>query len=231
MMRSLDVMKAVGPDGDSSYTLKYCCVELFTQFVCCFIMCVNLGSFYCKGKCLMSLLFINAKILLLAHGFYRQIAVLPTLAMLFERVIYSQHYRQISPYISPTQFRFIKGTGAQDCGTALVFTAIHTLEHQMECRIVSLDICRAFDSVWCSGLLQHFWSVGMWSNTYSLMCSYLCDRTLLLRMVTPHPGDQSQQAFLRVAFGPLYCLICIYITFKIKFFIVICFHMLMIKLL
>ena len=63
-------------------------------------------------------------------------------------------------YIPSAQFGFIKGTGAQDCGTALAFTTIQALEHWMECRIVSLDIRGAFDSVWWNGLLQHLWSVG-----------------------------------------------------------------------
>ena len=36
----------------------------------------------------------------------------------------SQLYWHISPYIPSTQFGFIKGTGAQDCGVALAFTAL-----------------------------------------------------------------------------------------------------------
>jgi len=70
--------------------------------------------------------------------FYCPIAVLHTLAMMFERTVYSQLYRHISPYILPTQFGFIKGTGAQDCGAAIAFTAMQALEHKMECRVVSL---------------------------------------------------------------------------------------------
>ena len=103
------------------------------QYVCCFAVCVDLESFHSHGRCPVSLLFISVKVLLLIHD--RPIAVLPTLAMVFERVIYSQLYRHISSFIPPAQFGFIKGTGAQDCGTALAFTAIQALEHQMECRI------------------------------------------------------------------------------------------------
>ena len=62
----------------------------------------------------------------------------------------------------------------------------------MECRIVSLDIRGAFDSVWWNGLLQHLWSVGMRGKAYCLLCSYLCDRTLF---VVAHGDTSSQRPF------------------------------------
>ena len=108
-----------------------------------------------------------------APRFYRPIAVLPTLAMVFERVIYSQVYWHIASYIPPSQFGFLKGTGAQDCGAAMAFTATQALEDRQECRIMSLDIRGAFDSVWWDGLLQHLWSVGLRGKAYCLLQSYL----------------------------------------------------------
>jgi len=136
-------------------------------------------------------------------------------------------YRHISPYIPPTQFWFIKGTGAQDCGTALVFTLIQALEHRMKCRVVSLDICSASDSVWWKGLLQHLWSVGMRGRAYNLWCSYLIDRTLI---VVTH-GDTSKRPFTAgVPQGGIWSPICICITFQLKYFIVICLLMLMVQL-
>ena len=121
--------------------------------------------------------------------------------MVFEHTVYSQLYRHISPYISPTQFGFIKGTGAQDCGAAIAFTAMQTLEHRKESRVVSLNIRGAFDSVWWNGLLQHLWSVELRGRVYKLMCSYLSNRTLF---VVAH-GDTGhlQPAFFRVASDPL----------------------------
>ena len=119
--------------------------------------------------------------------------------MVFECVIYSQLYWHISPYIPPTQFGFIKGTGAQDCSTALSFTAIQALEHQKECQIVSLDIRGTFNSVWWNGLLQYLWSEG-WGVRLTVYCVHITELCLLLHMVTPHPSNHSKQAFLRVAF-------------------------------
>ena len=132
----------------SPYILKYCCDELCHPVCLLFRRVCRSGEFPLSWKVSRITPVYKCKGSATDPRFYCPIAVLPTLAMVFERVIYSQLYRHISSYIPPAQFGFIKGIGAQDCGTALAFTAIQALEHQMECRIVSLDICGAFDSVW-----------------------------------------------------------------------------------
>ena len=99
---------------------------------------------------------------------------------MFGQVIHSQLYNHILPFIPSTQLGFIKGTGTQDCGTAIAFTATQVLEDREECRIVSLDIRGAFDSVWWSGLLSHLRSIGMRSKAYRLLCSYLSNRSLFV---------------------------------------------------
>ena len=115
--------------------------------------------------------------------FYSPITVLPILAMVFEWVIYSQIYHHMFQLLN------LEGTGAQDCRTAIAFTTIQALEHLEECRIICLDIHRAFDSVWWAGLLKHLWSTGLRSKAYGLLCSYLCNRSLF---VVAH-GDTSSQ--------------------------------------
>ena len=149
------------------------------QCVCCFVMSADLEfPLLLKVSCITPVY--KHKGSATDPWFYHLIAVLPTLAIVFEHVLHSQLYCHISPYIPPTQFWFIRGTGAQDRGTTLAFTAIQALEHWKECRIVSLDIRGAFDSVWWNGLLQHLWSVGMRGKAYCLLCSYLCDKSLFV---------------------------------------------------
>ena len=101
-------------------------------------------------------------------------------------------FANISSYFSSaSQFGFMKGTGAQNCGTAVALTAIRALEHHEECRIVSLDIRGTFDSVWWVGLLKHLCSVSLRSKAYGLLCSYLC-RSLF---VVAHGDTSSQRNF------------------------------------
>jgi len=228
VLRSLDVNKAVGPDDISPHILKkFCCNELCHP-ICLWLRRVSRsGEFSPSWKVSRITPVYKRKGSSTDPKFYHPIAVLPTLAMVFVRTVYSQLYRHILPYIQPTQFGFIKSTGAQDCGATIVFTAMQALERRMECRVVSLDIRGAFDSIWWNGLLQHLWSVGLRGRVYKLICSYLNNRALFV--VALHPRGHLQLAFLRVASGPLSCLTCIHVTFQLKFSIVICLRMLAIQ--
>ena len=104
--------------------------------------------------------------------------MLPTLALLFEHVISSQLYNCIMPFIPQSQYGFLKGSGAQDCRTAIALFATQALELQQECRVVSLDIQGAFDHIWWNGLLQHLSCIGIHSNAFALFQSYLSNRFL-----------------------------------------------------
>ena len=59
--------------------------------------------------------------------FYRPVSVMPTLALLFECVIGSQMYNFIASFIPQNQYGFVKGTGAQNCGTTIASTATQAL--------------------------------------------------------------------------------------------------------
>ena len=190
--RSLDVNKAVGPDDISPYILKFCCNELCRPICSLFRRVSRSGEFPPSWKVSHITPVYKHKGSSTDPKFYRPIAVLPTLAMVFERTVYSQLCRHISPYIPPTQFGFILGTGVQNCGAAIAFTAMQALEHRMECRVVSLDIRGAFDSVWWNGLLQYLWSVGLRGRVYKLMCSYLSNRNLF---VVAHGNTSSKRPF------------------------------------
>ena len=108
----------------SVYILKYCCDEL------CHLICLLFHWVCWSGEFLLSLKVSRITPVIKHKGsstdpkFCRPIAVLPTLAMVFEQTVHSQLNRHISPYIPPTQFGCIKGTEAQDCDAALAFTAI-----------------------------------------------------------------------------------------------------------
>ena len=60
-------------------------------------------------------------------AFYHPVSVMPTLALLLERVISSQMYNFITPFIPQNQYGILKGTGAQDCGATIAFIATQAL--------------------------------------------------------------------------------------------------------
>ena len=69
------------------------------------------------------------------------------MVLLFEHVISSQLYNCITPFVLQSQYGFLKGSGAQDCGTAIALFATQALESHQECQVVSLDIKGAFDHI------------------------------------------------------------------------------------
>ena len=84
----------------------------------------------------------------------------------------------IMPFVPQSQYGFLKGCGAQDCGTAIALFATQTLESRQECRVVSLGIKGAFDHIWWSSLLQHLDCIGVHSKAFVLFQSHLSNRYL-----------------------------------------------------
>ena len=91
MLRSLDVKKAIGPDGVSPYILKYCCDKLCYPVCLLFRRVCRSGKFPLSWKVSHFIPVYKYKGSATDPRFY-QIAVLPTLATVFECVIYSQLY-------------------------------------------------------------------------------------------------------------------------------------------
>ena len=78
--------------------------------------------------------------------------MLPILALLFERVINTELFNFITPFV---HYRFLKGSGTQDCKTAVALFSSQALESHQECQVISLGIKGAFNHIWWNGLLQH----------------------------------------------------------------------------
>ena len=179
-MKYLDVDKAVGPDCISPRILHDCYLELSYPITMLFHRICKSGTFPMSWKVPRVTPVFKNRGSVSDPLFYRPVSVMPTLALLFECVIGSQMYNFIAPFIPQNQYGFVKGTGAQDCGATIAFTATQALNRRQECRIVSLDIKGAFDRIWWNGLLNHLCSIGFHQRAYSLMESYLSDRYLFV---------------------------------------------------
>ena len=97
--------------------------------------------------------------------------MLSTLALLFERVISSQLYNCIMPFIPQSQYGFLKGSGAQDCGTTIALFATQALELRQECRVVSLKVLlTVFSGMVCCSILVVLVSVARLLLYFCLIC-------------------------------------------------------------
>ena len=134
--------------------------------LCCSAMYVDLVLLQHYGKLLELGLCLKTRVLFLIPYFIVQCQ----LCLLWLYCLSVLLIPFIAPLLFQNQYGFMKGTGAQNCGTTIAFTATQTLNHQQECRIVSLDIKGAFDKIWW---LSHFWSIGFRQKAYSLMESYV----------------------------------------------------------
>ena len=86
---------------------------------------------------------------------YQPIALLPALSRIFELLLITQLQRQISLYIPPEQFGFLKGSSTSDAGVSLVSAVTTAINHRAEVQLVALDIKGAFDHVQWDSLLEH----------------------------------------------------------------------------
>ena len=175
MLKNLDVNKAVGPDCISPRILCNCYWELSRPLTMLFCRICRSGVFPKSWEVARVTPVFKHKGSAADPAFYRLVSVMPTLALLFERVISSQMYNFITPFIPQNQYGIMKGTGAQDCGETIAFIATQALNCRQELRIVSLDIKGAFDKIWWDGLLHHLWTIGVHQKAFSLLKSYLSD--------------------------------------------------------
>ena len=180
MLKNLDVNKAVGPDCISPWILYDCYQELSHPLTMLFRRICKSGVFPKSWKVARVTPIFKHKGSAADPAFYHPVSVMPTLALLFERVIGSQMYNFTAPFIPQNQYGFVKGTGAQDFGATIAFIATQALNCRQELRIVSLDIKGAFDIIWWDGLLHHLWTIGVHQKAFSLLKSYLSDRYLFV---------------------------------------------------
>jgi len=118
VLGSLDIKKEVGPDGVSCHMLRCCSKEL------CFLYYLH-AYMWVWGEIPSSWKVSHITPVHKQKGSasdlrsYCPIVLLHTVAMVFERVTHSQLQNHTIYFIPSTQFGFIKGTGAKDCGTTI----------------------------------------------------------------------------------------------------------------
>ena len=91
VLSSLDVKKAVGPDGVSPYILKGCCNELCLPVHILFSHVCRSGEFPLSWKLSRIVPGYKQKGTVTDPCFYHPNTVLPTLAMVFEWVAYCRY--------------------------------------------------------------------------------------------------------------------------------------------
>ena len=101
---------------------------------------------------------------------------------LFERIVYDQLYRHLSPYLHTMQSGFRRGDS-----TALHL--VHLIQNIMQSRHLKertgmcfFDLAKVFDTVWHRGLIAKLGAYGIGGNLLCFFESYLTDRLQAVRV-------------------------------------------------
>ena len=82
--------------------------------------------------------------------------------------------------LSDFQYGFLKGRSTADLMVYLTQVWANAIEHHGESRVISLDISKAFDRVWHSGILVKLTSYGFAGHLHKWLTAYLSQRQLFV---------------------------------------------------
>ena len=84
--------------------------------------------------------------------------------------------------LSDHQYGFRQARSTGDLLAYAVHTWSSALESYGESRVISFDICKAFDSVWHKGLLAKLPMFGLHNNLIKWIASFISDRSFAIRV-------------------------------------------------
>lgn len=127
---------------------------------------------------------------------YRPISLLCIISKVLEKIIFDKTYDHlVSTIISHAQFGFLKSCSTLHQLLVHLHSILNSLSRGTQCDVIYLDICKAFDSVSHSKLLEHLWSAGICGQAWSFFKAYLYDRSQYVSI------NNSDSALLPVVSG------------------------------
>ena len=176
-MQNVDISKACGFDGIGNRIIKSCCEGIhsfFTKFV---NLSFALGQYPTVWKMANVVpIFKKGEPQLKIN--YRPVSLLPCLSKICERVVFIRLYNFLSEicflYKFQSEFRPCHSTVNQLL--YIVHQIYCAFEAGKEVRVVFLDISKAFDKVWHTGLLKKLEALGVRNPLLQWFESYLENR-------------------------------------------------------
>jgi hypothetical protein len=176
-LKCLDTNKAYGPDGIGPKVLKEARPTIISILTKLFNMSLTKGIFPSPWK-LANVCPIYKKAEEFFTKNYRPISLLPTIAKVFEKVVFKHLYNffKTNFTISLWQAGFLPGHSTVTQLIEIYDEFCKAVEKGKEIRAVFLDISKAFDRVWHEGLLNKLKGSGIRGKLLEWLKSYLTDR-------------------------------------------------------
>jgi hypothetical protein len=179
IINSLDIGKASGPDGISNKLLK----ETSTAIAKPLSILLNKSFELAKvpkiwKEANLSPIFKKDDKSLVSN--YRPISLLSCVGKIQERVVFQKIYK----YLKINNLLTWRNSGFKELDSAMnqllfITDKIHkALEEGKEICLVFLDVSKAFDRVWHSGLLHKARCMGIEGRLFDWLCDYLTDRKI-----------------------------------------------------
>lgn len=109
---------------------------------------------------------------------YRPITLLNSLSKVLEKAINNQliEYLESNNILSHNQFGFRKNKGTSEAVATVTDFLVENLDKRSKCMSIFLDLCKAFDTISHSKLLQKLSNIGINGNELSIFRNYLTNR-------------------------------------------------------
>ena len=177
IIQKLDSKKANGFDEISAAMLKICPAEVARPLSIIFNKCLELGSFPSNWK-YANVQPVHKKNSRQDKTNYRPISLLCICSKIFEKIVFNNMYKFLldNSLLSPHQSGFRPGDSTINQLLAITTEIYNSFEDRHETRAAFLDISKAFDKVWHSGLLFKLKQNGFNGNLLSMLEHYLSNR-------------------------------------------------------
>jgi hypothetical protein len=176
LLKNVNVSKACGHDGIGNKVIKMCAEGLYESFTNLINLMFLSGQFPQSWK-LANVIPLFKKGNRQFKVNYRPISLLPSLSKIAERVVFTRLYSFLADigFFYSLQSGFRPGHSTINQLTYLVHKIHQALDNGKEVRVVFLDVSKAFDRVWHTGLLFKLQKLGVQDPLLSWIKNYLCD--------------------------------------------------------
>ena len=177
VLNSLDISKATGPDGISNRLLKEASVPIAEPLSHLLNFSLSLGTFPDDWK-LTNVIPIFKKGDSMLCTNYCPISLLCCVSKVFEKIIFDHIYAYLKCHgiLSKNQSGFIQGDSTINQLISICNLLYKGLDNGDEFIGVFLDLTKAFDKVWHTGLIFKIKKYGIKGNLLKWLTSYLTNR-------------------------------------------------------